>query len=378
MKASGFFIFISAALFVYSLINFYIVKRCLHYLPDIQIIRLCFTILLLFLIVCYPLARFIHVPALSNIFLCLGSYYLAVMIFAFFSLLLVDIVGLANKVFHIVPFSPSMMKDSIRMTSFSLVMLFILMLTAIGSWNAHKPRIHSMNVSIDKIMPQEMVIMVMSDIHLGKMTRPGFLNRIIDLVNQGDPDILLIAGDMFDEDVNSFDPGWFLSKLKSRYGVYAIPGNHEYYSGLDNAVAQLRKAGIIVLRDESVKIDDRLVIVGRDDRTKAQWGGGRLPIDALIRNFDHSLPIVLMDHQPFHLYEAETNGIDLQVSGHTHHGQIFPFSMITKALYEKSWGYLLKGKTHFYVSCGVGTWGPPVRIGSPSEIVRITLYGKNP
>jgi uncharacterized protein len=378
MKSSGFYIFLSVILLVYSLVNCYILKRSLHYLPDIYAIRFCFIVVLLFFVACYPLARFIHWQPLSHILLWLGSYYLAVMIFAFFSLLIIDLFGLVNKIFQIVPISLSAMQDSTRIISFSSAVLFILFLTVIGTWNAHRPRLRSMDITINKTMQDNIVIMVMSDVHLGKMTRPGFLNTILDMVKRQQPDILLIAGDMFDEDVNSFNPGWFLSKLKSRYGVYAIPGNHEYFSGIENAISQFRSAGIRVLRDESVIVGDRLVLVGRDDRMKENWGGQRMPIQDLVHNVDTSLPIILMDHQPFHLFEAEKNGVDLQVSGHTHHGQIFPFNLITKALYEKSWGYLIKGNTHYYVSCGVGTWGPPVRLGSSSELVCITLHGKTP
>ena len=92
-----------------------------------------------------------------------------------------------------------------------------------------------------------------------------------------------------------------------------------------------------------------------------------------MKGVDHSMPVILMDHQPFGLHEAVENGVDLQLSGHTHHGQLWPFSFITKRVYELSWGYLKIGDTHFYVSCGVGTWGPPVRTGNSPEIMNIIL-----
>jgi len=128
------------------------------------------------------------------------------------------------------------------------------------------------------------------------------------------------------------------------------------------------------LRDRTVKINGSIYIIGREDRTIRQFSGKqRKPLAELMRQVDKNLPILLMDHQPFGLNEAEENGVDLQLSGHTHHGQIFPINFITNAVYEKSWGYLQKGKTHIYVSCGVGTWGPPVRVGNRPEILNITI-----
>ena len=96
-------------------------------------------------------------------------------------------------------------------------------------------------------------------------------------------------------------------------------------------------------------------------------------MEELVAPLDKSKPIILMDHTPFHLEEAEQNGIDFQLSGHTHHAQLWPWSYITKAVYEVSWGYKKKGNTHVYVSCGAGTWGPPIRIGNTPEILDIRL-----
>ena len=105
-------------------------------------------------------------------------------------------------------------------------------------------------------------------------------------------------------------------------------------------------------------------------------GDKRTSLTDLVKDLDKNLPHILMDHQPFHLEQAEINGIDLQISGHTHHGQLFPFHWITKLVYEQSWGYSKKENTHYYVSCGVGTWGPPARTNSVPEIVQIKLKFK--
>jgi predicted MPP superfamily phosphohydrolase len=169
-----------------------------------------------------------------------------------------------------------------------------------------------------------------------------------------------------------------LQQLEAPHGVYAIPGNHEYFSGINAAVDYMEKAGINVLRDSTIRVAEGYFLVGRDDRQGNAFGGKRQTLDSLMQNVDKSLPVIMLDHQPFALEEAEKNGVDLQLSGHTHHGQLFPFNFITKKVYEVSWGYKRKGNTHYYVSCGVGTWGPPVRVGHRPEIVIINLTFNQP
>jgi uncharacterized protein len=129
-----------------------------------------------------------------------------------------------------------------------------------------------------------------------------------------------------------------------------------------------------MLRDRSVKVADAFTLVGREDRSIQQFGSmKRKDLSDLMKDVDQSLPVILMDHQPFNLDDAVKNNIDLQLSGHTHHGQLWPFNFITDKVYELSYGYLRKGNTHFYVSCGVGTWGPPLRTTSRPEVVNIKL-----
>jgi len=156
--------------------------------------------------------------------------------------------------------------------------------------------------------------------------------------------------------------------------VWAITGNHEYIGGADKAVRYLTEHNITFLRDTFVVIDERFTLAGREDRDKPRFTGiQRQPLKKVLEGVDPSLPLVLMDHQPFQLDTVTAAGVDLQLSGHTHHGQIWPFNYITQAIYTLSWGYLKKGNTNFYVSCGYGTWGPPIRLGNRPEVVRITL-----
>jgi predicted MPP superfamily phosphohydrolase len=222
-----------------------------------------------------------------------------------------------------------------------------------------------------------MNVVVASDIHLGTIVCKSKLERIVERINALEPDLVLLPGDVVDEDIGPVirnNLGETLRKIRSRFGVVAITGNHEYIGGVEPASKYLVEHGITMLRDSSITINDSIIIVGREDISiRGFTGKVRKPLNELMSGLDKSYPIILMDHQPFHLEEAEINGVDLQLSGHTHHGQLWPFNFITKKVYELSWGYKKKGNTHYYVSCGVGTWGPPVRTGNRPEIVNLKL-----
>ena len=201
--------------------------------------------------------------------------------------------------------------------------------------------------------------------------------RFTSTLAEENPDLVLLPGDVFDEDIGPVikeNLGETLRTIKSKHGVIAITGNHEYIGGEEAACRYLRDHGITVLRDSSIRIDGLCTVVGREDISIRQFAGKqRKSLDDLMKDVDTSLPIILLDHQPFHLEEAEDHGVDLQLSGHTHHGQLWPFNYVSSRIFEVSWGYKKKGNTHVYVSCGVGTWGPPVRTGNTPEIVNVKL-----
>jgi predicted MPP superfamily phosphohydrolase len=224
---------------------------------------------------------------------------------------------------------------------------------------------------------KELNIALVSDVHLGNIICNSHLTRIVEKINGLNPDVVLIAGDLVDEDIQPvirMNLGETLRQIKSKYGVYGITGNHEYIGGVEPACKYLTEHGIIMLRDSTLEIAHAFTLVGREDVSIRQFNGRqRKPLNELMSSVNKALPVLLMDHQPLHLNEAVENGADLQVSGHTHHGQLWPFNCIAKAVYEVSWGYLRKAQTQFYVSCGVGTWGPPMRTGNRPEVVNLKL-----
>lgn len=161
-------------------------------------------------------------------------------------------------------------------------------------------------------------------------------------------------------------------------GVFAILENHEFYGNAASAQEYLENHNITVLRDSTVILANEISIVGREDITAERiYGRHRKTLEKLLSELDTQHPVFVIDHQPCHLEHVATLEVDLQVSGHTHHGQMCPFNYITRSIFEISKGYGQIGNTHFYISSGYGTWGPPVRTNSRSEIAVLEIHGEN-
>lgn len=222
----------------------------------------------------------------------------------------------------------------------------------------------------EKPVKHGMKLLMASDLHLGYHNPRKELARWVDMINAEQPDYVLIAGDIIDISVHPLRVENMAAEFRRLNApVYACLGNHEYYSGEPLAQQFYKDAGIHLLIDESVELDGGITIVGRDDRTNVR----RKSLAQLMHGVDSSRYIILLDHQPYNLEEAEQAGVDFQLSGHTHRGQVWPISWITDAIYEKSWGSHRRGSTEYYVSSGLGIWGGKFRIGTQSEYVVATL-----
>jgi hypothetical protein len=260
------------------------------------------------------------------------------------------------------------------------VLAVLLAVFALGSYNAWSPVVREYRLEVGKHAGdlRELRILAASDLHLGNIVGNRHLRRLIREAERRKPDLILLAGDVLDEDLEPFIRNRMdvtISGLKAPYGVFAVLGNHEYYGGrIEEWVRRAADAGIRVLRDEAVTIEGRFHIAGRKDKTAEDAGpDGRLPVDKLLQPLDPRLPILLMDHQPLALGEAARAGADLVLSGHTHRGQFAPNHLLTRRLFELDWGYKRIGNTHALVSSGFGTWGPALRIASRCELLDITL-----
>jgi predicted MPP superfamily phosphohydrolase len=293
--------------------------------------------------------------------------------------LFIDFGRILNHFFHIFPASFYVDYQHTKLIVLFISLSLVAMIVTGGFINARSPGIRKLELHVRKVVPGEksLNIVLASDIHLGTIIAKRKANRLVAAINALHPDIVLFAGDVVDEDlapVIKNNLGANLGQIKSKFGVFAITGNHEYIGGVEPAVKYLREHGITVLRDTTMLIDRRFYLVGREDRDRSRFTGKqRKELKELMEQVDLSFPVILLDHQPFNLERAVEQRVDLQLSGHTHHGQLWPFNHITTAMYEISYGYKLTGNTHFYVSSGFGTWGPPVRLGNRPEIVQIIL-----
>ncbi|WP_080839518.1 metallophosphoesterase [Cohnella massiliensis] len=300
-----------------------------------------------------------------------GSYYFAVMEF---SLLLLPIADLGAAVLLLADrYDPAYAAYAGTAVSAALAALM-----ARGSWNAWNPivRTYAMEVDKDAGEYESVTVAVASDLHLGNIVGNRHLDRLLRKMEEIKPDLILLPGDVIDEDIEPFvrnEMDKRLSRLKAPLGTYAVLGNHEYYGGhIEEYARRMGEIGIPVLRDETVTVGGGIQIVGRKDKT-AEAGGGRLPIARLTEGLDAGRPILVMDHQPYQYEQAAAAGVDVLVSGHTHRGQFAPNHFVTRRLFELDWGYMRKGRMHAVVSSGFGTWGPPIRLASRSEIVELRI-----
>ena len=368
---------------LYGLINYYIIRRGLSIVSPEH--KTFFLVVSIFVVVSYIAGRFLEraFPSIiSTVLIWIGSFWIAFMFYFFLSLVAVDLLRLIN---HFVPFFPEIIyrnpEKTKRFTAL-VIILFVFITVAGGYINTKMIVVQHYRIPIKKSAGnlKSLNIAMASDIHLGTILDSSFLEKVVDKINALNPDIVLLPGDIIDEDIGPVlhdNMGPLLEKIKSKYGVYAVTGNHEYIGGVDEACNYLTSHGIKMLRDSVVKIDNDFYLIGREDIAIRQFAHKqRKDIKELLNGVDKSLPLILMDHEPFRLNEAFENGIDLQLSGHTHNGQLWPMNFLISKIYELGWGYMVKGNTHYYVSCGVGGWGPPIRTGSRPEIVNIKLVFK--
>ena len=300
-----------------------------------------------------PLAQGVYEVSTSSIMVLM---YL-VLLFVFLDL--GRIVGLVPKAF---------LYDNARMSiGIFVVLLFVFFY---GNINYNDKKRVALELKTAKAIKKDYKIVMATDLHIGYHNSRKELARWVDMMNDEEPDFILIGGDIIDGSIRPLIEEDMASEFRRLNApVYAVLGNHEYFGGKINAEHFYKDAGIHLLVDETAEIDSSLVLIGRDDR----FSGKRKSLKELMSGVDKSKYVILIDHQPYNLEQAEQEGVDFQLSGHTHRGQVWPISWITDAMYECSWGSHERGNTKYYVSSGLGIWGGKFRIGTQSEYVVATL-----
>jgi predicted MPP superfamily phosphohydrolase len=217
-------------------------------------------------------------------------------------------------------------------------------------------------------------IAVVSDIHLGPLAGRAHAERVVAAVNRIDADLVAVVGDLVDGTVAELGPAAApLRGIRSRHGTYFVTGNHEYYSGAEAWLAELPRLGMRVLANERVAVDG-LDLAGVNDLTGGEMGEGQGPdFAAALGDRDTDRPVVLLAHQPVQAREAARYGVDLQLSGHTHGGQLVPFNLLVPLQQPVVAGLGEVDGVPVYVTSGAGFWGPPVRVGVPPQVSLVEL-----
>lgn len=306
-----------------------------------------------------------------------GGFWFLVVMYAPFLLLFLEFGRLLN---HLVGFIPAGQTQDAAILIGWVFVLLMAGLLLYGYWRARNPVLVEYEVEVPKRggKHDQLRIALVSDTHLGAINGRRQLRQMVEMVGALNPDLVLHAGDLIDDEVETFIHEQMIEELKQlqpRLGTYLILGNHDYPAGYSKEYrALLASGGVRLLLDEWVMVDDSFYIAGRDDWSgQSRWGRPRKALTEIIQDVDPSLPLILMDHQPNRLNEAQAAGIDLMVCGHTHRGQMWPNHLVTRRTFEIDWGYLKKGALHVIVSLGFGTWGPPVRIGNRPEVVSVQV-----
>ncbi|MBE7129304.1 metallophosphoesterase [Bacillus mycoides] len=323
---------------------------------------------------------FLPLPAIiKGVMSWVGSYWMGILIYLFIFFLLADLLILIGSILKIIP---TPIPKNIPFFASLAAILLTVSFVSYGIYNANQIKHVSYDVQTkETTLSDGMKIILISDLHLGAVNSEKRLENIVQKINKLKPDLVCIAGDIFNDDYNALqDPERAINLLKSitaTYGVYGSLGNHDGGKTFGDMITFLERSNIKLLNDDYQIIDERLVLFGRVDPSPI---GGfdelkRKDVTEIIASLDASMPIVVMDHTPSNI-EQYGEEVDLVLAGHTHRGQIFPGNLITNAVFEVDYGQYQKDadSPHVIVTSGVGTWGMPMRVGSNNEIVSINLH----
>ena len=304
------------------------------------------------------------------------DYLLPFFLYLFLFVLLTDLLLLINLAFKIIP------RDKIREKSLRVRVLIVIIcfsvtvvIAGIIIFNTIRTSEYQIDVHGRSSDISRLRIAFASDFHLQESTPVRFVERFVKEIGIVNPDLMLFGGDIVEgdrEDENMLRFEKLFSQIKPKYGVFTVLGNHEFYAGQDKG-SFFDKAGMTVLCDTFVVIDNSISLLGRYD----SHFNTRKTITDLIQYVSDTLPVILIDHRPTEIDQVSKTRVNIQLSGHTHNGQLFPINMIIRDIYQLSWGYEKIRNTHFFVTSGIQLWGPPVRTAGKSEImvIEITLTG---
>ena len=334
-----------------------------------------FVLLYVLLFFGYPVAEMLSHRATGGwavwAILC-GYYCLPYLLYITLTVVSIDLVVAAARVTRLIGRETSS-SPGFRRCRLLCYLAIPALIVVFGAWNNNRLRVKTISIEVPRKSSalEELRIVFASDFHLSAITRDSLIETFVAKVNALNPDIVLIGGDVLegDSDGGMDKVASQLRRLQSRYGVYAAPGNHERRR--ENAIKFFDQAGVKLLEDRVEKIDNAFYLAARKNSRRSLT---RKPIFKLLQDAPENLPIILIDHSPTDLENVSYSRVDVQLSGHTHNGQLFPVNLVVIPFeYELAWGARIKRNTVFIVSSGLQAWGPPVKTAGDSEILSLDV-----
>lgn len=299
-----------------------------------------------------------------------NTWYIA-SIYITLSLLLLEGLRLGERLFH---WYPAFVRTHWRETKlflFVAIPLGVSLLMVEAYRTVAQPVVKHVSITLPRAASggrDSLRIVMMSDLHIGEVVGKEWVQHYVALSNGERPDLVVLVGDIIDYESRFAEKARIeedLRKLEAPLGVYAVYGNHEYRANRHAKQRWLRKTGAVLLVDSVVMPDSSFYLIGRDDYINKR----RAPLQQLTEGLDRSKPLIVLEHQPWSFAEMAMNDVGLALYGHTHNGQLWPYPLLMKLVYECPYGYHRRGPTQFYVSSGIGIAGPPYRVGTLSELV---------
>ena len=360
MRTSGFYIFIFTAFAIYFFVHVYVFISLKSGLSASRSTSLYLAGSLLVLMSLYPLSRFLM--GRMEILTYLGSIWLGVLGISVTVFILKDLVS---------AFLPA---NKGLITYIALVLAVLISVYSLINERIIKGKVVELPASGKAASLRGMTLVQLSDLHLGIIKNERWLNEVVEKVNALTPDVILVTGDILD-DRAIFDEKYsnVLKKLKSKYGVFACLGNHEYYAGKDRSIRFIKNSNIDLLINNAAIVANKFYIVGVDDKQGKAFNSEGPDLEKALGSVDRDKYIILLSHNPSYYKTASSFDVDLMLSGHVHAGQVPPAEFLVPLIYKHSYGLYNNGKGLGYTTSGTGSWGPPMRFLNSSEIVKFTF-----
>ena len=361
----------------YILPNIYVFLQIGHHFIN-KGYRLSYALIYILIALIYPFSSLFLRGNSGPFFAFMGTianYLLPFYLYLFLSVLLFDVFLLVNWLFKIVP-AAKIKSSQFKKVGLSVILLLSMSVVIAGIINFNTIRVSDYQIDIPRKSAKidHLKIAFVADFHLNNETDVHFVERFAQKIAAIQPDLMIFGGDIVEGNrgSNNLTPvEKIFSAIHPRYGVFGVLGNHEHYNGQDRGHF-FENAGIMILHDSIVVIDGSFTLAGKHD---SQFRS-RKTIGELMKAVNDSLPVILVDHRPTEIDEVSKTTVDVQLSGHTHDGQLFPLNLIIGSMYRLSWGHEKIGNTHFFVTSGIRLWGPPVRTVGKSEIMVIDVNFK--